>query len=148
VSENLELVRSVYADWKSGDRNYAWADPEIEYLSGDSLESGVTKGIAAMDASWVQFREAWDQFHPEPEEFRELDDRRVLVLVHRSGRGKASGLELEARSAHLFEIRGGKVVRFVHYWDRDRALADLGLAPEHSAGRPPEEASDRGAPNS
>jgi ketosteroid isomerase-like protein len=129
-SGNLDLVRSIYQQWERGDWSYAWADPEIEYLGGDGLESRVTNGIAAMDASWRSFREAWGEFHPQAEEFRELDDRRVLVLIHRSGRGKASGLELQANSAHLFEVREGKVVRFVHYWDRDRALADLGLTPE------------------
>lgn len=46
------------------------------------------------------------------------------------GRGKASGLEVEGRGAVLFEIRDGKVKRLVRYFDRDRALADLGLRPE------------------
>jgi ketosteroid isomerase-like protein len=64
------------------------------------------------------------------DEFRERDDERVAVLVHGTGRGKASGLENSpemTRTAHLFHIHGGKVVKFVFYLDRDRALADLGL---------------------
>ena len=55
------------------------------------------------------------------------------MLDHRSGRGKTSGLELNqirTQGAHLFHIRDGKVRRLVRYMDRDRALADLGLAPE------------------
>jgi ketosteroid isomerase-like protein len=127
MSRNLDLVRSIYAAWERGDWSYDWADPNIEYMGGDSLESDATTGIAAMDASWRRFREAWGEFRPEAEEFRELDDRRVLVLIRRSGRGKASGVELQAESAHLFEIGDRGVVRFVHYWNRNRALADLGL---------------------
>ena len=60
---------------------------------------------------------------------RELDDERVAVLVHATGRGKASGLEYSpemTRTAHLFHLQGGKVVKFVFYLD-SRALADLGL---------------------
>jgi hypothetical protein len=36
-------------------------------------------------------------------------------------------MEIEQLRASLFHLRGGKVTRRVNYWDRDRALADLGL---------------------
>jgi hypothetical protein len=69
------------------------------------------------------------------DEYRELDDERVLVLSHYSGRGKTSGLELgqiQAKGAGLFHVRRGKVTKLVIYFDREHAFADLGLAPELS----------------
>jgi ketosteroid isomerase-like protein len=79
------------------------------------------------------FLSTWEDVRAEAEEYRELDDERVLVLVQASARGKASGLEVgQTRASHaiLFHIGDGGVTRLVLYWDRDRALADLGLAPE------------------
>jgi hypothetical protein len=46
------------------------------------------------------------------EEYRELDDERVLVLAHVNGRGRASGLELgqlRSTQTYLFHFRDGKV---------------------------------------
>ena len=64
--------------------------------------------------------------------YREVDDARVLVLIRQHGRGKASGLDIEQLAgntgAGLFQMRDGKVTRFVAYFDRKRALTDLGLS--------------------
>jgi len=49
------------------------------------------------------------------------------MVLASSGRGKGSGVEIEELRASLFHVRRGKVTRRVNYWDRDRALADLGL---------------------
>jgi ketosteroid isomerase-like protein len=36
-------------------------------------------------------------------------------------------VEVDQRRASLFHVRDGTVIRLALYWDRDRALADLGL---------------------
>ena len=82
-----------------------------------------------MTEGWTNWLGAWEDFRAEAEEYRVLDSERILVLVHNSGRGRTSGLEVGQRSvANLFQIRDGRVTRFVLYWDSDHALADLGLA--------------------
>jgi ketosteroid isomerase-like protein len=131
VSENLDLVRSIYADWERGDWSSAWwAHPNIEFSIADGPEPGVRSGVAAMATNWQKWLGAWDRFRLEVEEYRELDGERVLVLTRYSGRGKASGVEISEMwtdSATLLHVRGGKVTKLVGYNNRSRALADLGL---------------------
>jgi len=129
-SENLEIVRAIYAEWERGDfRSHAWAHPEIEVVAADGAEPG-TVGQAATKAGIREFLSAWDDFRIEADEYRDLGDHRVLVLDRRSGRGKTSGLDLaqmRTDGARLFEIHDGNVTRIVIYLNRDRALADLDL---------------------
>jgi ketosteroid isomerase-like protein len=130
--ENVEIVRSIFAAWDRGDfSSAAWAHPEIEFVIADGPAPGSWKGLAEMAKGWREFLSAWEEWREEAEEFRELDGERVLVLVRMSGRGKASGLEtgqMRATAAKVFHVRDRKVTKFVTYWDRDRALADLGLS--------------------
>jgi ketosteroid isomerase-like protein len=131
MSENLDLVRSIHAAWERGDySSVEWADPEIEIVTADGPDPGSWTGIAAAAEVWRSRLSAWEEPRLQVDEYREVDDERVLVLAHASMRGKTSGLELgqsQTRGAHLLHIRDGKVTRFVVYWDRDRAFADLGL---------------------
>jgi ketosteroid isomerase-like protein len=131
ASTNLDLVRSVFAAWGRGDYSATeWADPEIELVIADGPTPGSWQGVADMATVWREVLSAWEELAVEAEEYRELDGGRVFVHTRNSGRGKTSGLELgqmHTRGANLFHLRGGKVRRLVLYWDRERALADLGL---------------------
>jgi ketosteroid isomerase-like protein len=131
MSENLDLVRSIYADWERGDWSSAqWAHPEIEFVITGGPSPGSWRGVAAMAEAWRDFLGAWEGYRVRAGEYRELDDGRVLVVDHRSGRGKTSGLELgqmQTERAVVFHIGDGEVTRVVLYFDRDRALGDLGL---------------------
>jgi ketosteroid isomerase-like protein len=131
--ENLDLVRSTTAAWERGDySNVEWAHPEIEYLIVDGPSPGTWTGLAGMAHGWRDFLRAWEhEFRCVVEEYRELDDERVLVLQHFGGRGKASGVEvtlMTRKGATLFHLRDGKVARLVVCFDRERAFADLGLS--------------------
>jgi ketosteroid isomerase-like protein len=131
VPENLDLVRSIYADWERGDFSRAdWADPEIEYVWVDGPTPGSWSGLTGMAEGARGISNVWEDYRVEAHEYRELDAERVLVFTRMSGRGKVSGLELEqmrTEGATVFHVRDGVVTRHVYYWDRARALADLGL---------------------
>ena len=129
--ENVEVVRSMYANWERGDyRSAEWAHPEIETVMADGPTPGSWTGVANAAEGWRDFLSAWQGYHTEVEEYRELDDERVLVLSRRRGRGKKSRIELAdvaAKGAAIYNVRNGKVTRQVVYLDRKNALADLGL---------------------
>jgi ketosteroid isomerase-like protein len=131
VSENLDLVRSILAAWERGDfSSVEWAHSEIEFVIVDGPEPGRWTGLAGMEEVSRDNLSAWEDWRFLADEYRELDDERILVLMHRSGRGKTSGLEIEqvqSKGAQLYTVRRGKVTRIAHFWHRDRALADLGL---------------------
>jgi ketosteroid isomerase-like protein len=134
ASANLDLVRAIYAAWERGDfRSTEWAHPEIEYVEVEGLDAGSYTGLGAMTQRVGEGISPFVGFRVEAEEYRELDEERVLVLVHWGGRGRMSGVELgqtQSKAASLFHVRDDKVTRLVIYYDRERALADLGLTPE------------------
>jgi ketosteroid isomerase-like protein len=129
--ENVEVVRSIFAAWERGDySSAAWAHPDIAFVVVDGPAPGSWTGVAAMAEVWRGALSAFEALRAEADEYRALDDERVLVLMHFTGRGKTSGLdvgEIAMKGLNLFHVRGGRVTRLVLYWDRERVLADAGL---------------------
>src|SRR5215204_377497 len=112
--ENMELVRSICAAWQRGDFGETyWADPGIDcQFIGDTPSGGSAKGLDGMAAAWREWLSAWQEFHVAADEYQELDEERVLVLVRFAGRGKTSGLEIGqvwTKGASAFQIANGKV---------------------------------------
>jgi ketosteroid isomerase-like protein len=134
TSANLDLVRSLFADWERGHfMSVGWADPEIEFVIVEGTAAGSWTGLAGMAEGFRNFLNAWDDLRVEAEQYRELDNERVLVSFLHVGRGKTSGLEigqLQTKGATLFHIRDGTVTRLAIYSDAGRALSDLGLTPD------------------
>jgi len=131
MSENLEFVRSIYADWERGDfGGIDWADPQLEIVAVEGPDPRTFVGHEAVRDAWRGFLSAWEHYRVAGKDFRELDDGRVLVFNVIGGRGKGSGLDVahtETKGANLFDVRDRRVTKLVLYWNRDRALADLGL---------------------
>jgi ketosteroid isomerase-like protein len=130
--ENVEVVRPIYAAWERGDFSSAdWAHPDIEFVAADSFDSGKVTGLAGMAEAWHDWLSVWKEYRVEVDEYRELDDERILVLMLHCGRGKTSGIDVgqtKRAGANVLHVRDGRVTRIVLYWDRERALADLGLS--------------------
>jgi ketosteroid isomerase-like protein len=132
VSENLDLVRSVYEAWGRGDFGSTdWAHPDIEYTYADGINAATRVGLRGMGEGFRDWIGVFSDWTVKADDYIELDEDRVLVLYVSSARPKRSGPDTErlrSNGASLFEMRGRLVARIVQYADRDRALADLGLA--------------------
>jgi hypothetical protein len=131
MSANLDLVRSIYADWERGDfSNAEWAHARIEYRLADGPSPDRCFGPNAMAEAVRGALSTWRVVRLEAEEYRTLDGKHVLVLTRAIARVESSDMEPEQVgpwSAHLFHIEDGRVTRLIAYFDRNRALADLDL---------------------
>ena len=108
-------------------------------MRADGPDPASWSGVAGLAAAWRDFLSAWGEYRIQVEGYRELDRERVLVLTKRIGRGRTSGLEIageDARGATVWQLRAGKVTKQITYWDRDRALVDLGLPSESTTADP------------
>ncbi|MFN8160237.1 MAG: nuclear transport factor 2 family protein [Solirubrobacterales bacterium] len=98
-------------------------DPEIEWYEPDpSPEAGLhhgRDGFARFLAGWL---DSFEDFRVEPERIAEQGDR-IVVTVRQSGRGRASGLEVTARLAHVWTISGGRAVGWRSFGDPAQAEA-------------------------
>jgi ketosteroid isomerase-like protein len=110
MSENLDLVRSIFADWERGD------------FGGERRYAGLD-GLRAFMLDWTAL---WITYRIEPEETIDLGQR-VLGLNRDRGRRVGSTQQVERRLAALWTIRGGKIDRLDAYPDRADALKAVGL---------------------
>jgi ketosteroid isomerase-like protein len=130
VSENLDLVRSIYEKWGRGDfSSTEWADARIEFAFLDGPEPGRWTGIAQMADVWRRVVSEFEGFRTEGARYRELENGRIAALTRFHGRAKRSGLELSQMPSDqlaLFDVRDERVVRIELAWDA-AVLAHLGL---------------------
>jgi ketosteroid isomerase-like protein len=125
VPEPVEQLRQLYEDWGRGDfsGHAEIFDPEMTtetFGMGEPMRANTYEGFVEAMRSWLA---AWERpLKLEAEEFLTSGDR-VLALIQWSGRGKGSGVPLEAGGAHIWTFREGLVVRIEVYRDRDDARA-------------------------
>jgi ketosteroid isomerase-like protein len=126
VPENREKLETLYSEWARGD--YSRSDI---FAPGMTMESfGMAEPLRAEDYEefTVQMRHwlgAWGRpLTIEAEELIESGER-ILAMIRWKGRGKGSGVEMEATGGHLWTFHEGLVVQYEVYRDRDEARAAL-----------------------
>jgi ketosteroid isomerase-like protein len=123
--ENVEIVRRVYAVLSEGSEAVRDELPPEFVLdfSRRLIEPVVLRGRDKVLAFVEREVQMWEGDHLgyEPKELIDAGDK-VLALVRVSGRGKASGVEVEAYTWNVATFRDGKPVDLTYFGD-DRAAA-------------------------
>ena len=127
--ENVEIVRRMYDAFHDGDVDGALShfDPDVLVDASKARpDVGIGRGREHVNAVVTSWMAAWEEWREEIEEMRDLGSR-VLVLSVQRGRGKGSGVEVEARYAMLYGLHAGEIISMRMYGDPADALEAVGL---------------------
>ena len=119
--ENVELVRRFAV--AEIDEGWADADPDIVW---NPIDEAPAQGIDAAMASLARWEAEWDEYEVFHEEFVDAGDQVVVATLLR-GRGRGSGIEVEAHFYDVYTVRDGKIVRMDEFTSRAEALEAVGL---------------------
>jgi hypothetical protein len=127
VETEVERLKDAYAALGRGDESAALAmlDPDCEWRESAELpDVSAVRGRDAIAAFLREFLESWDRFEQTVEEVVVRGDR-VGLVIHLRAVGRASGVELDTRYAHIWEMRDGLGVRVDAYRDPGAARSVL-----------------------
>jgi ketosteroid isomerase-like protein len=129
--ESPAIVLRGYEAFNRGDIEGALGElhPEITWhtylVPGPG--GGTYRGHDGVRELWSDARNIFGDFRNEPERVIAVGDR-ALAFVRVCGRGKESGIEVEAKIAHVYTFREGKVATVESYEDREEAMRAVGVS--------------------
>ena len=129
--ENVEIAKRATDAYNRRDVDTFFdelATPDLEWWPAltSALEGGCYQGRDGIERFLADTSENWEELNTVPEEFLDLGDC-VLLLGRMHGRGRGSGVPVDAPIANLLDFRGGRIWRSRVYFDRAEALKAVGL---------------------
>ena len=124
--ENVEIVRQLFdafnEDGFSGEKAMALYDADLVFEEPPEQPApGIARGLEDALEIFSRFDEAWEEHRSEPEEFRVIDESRILVLSIEHFRGR-DGIAMQQPCGTIITLRSGKVIRVQSFWERGTAL--------------------------
>ena len=128
----LERFRPLYDAVSRGDRSTYLdsLDEDVELHQPAELPGtkGTFKGKDGLEELLDENEEAFTEIDWRPQRVIDLGDERYLVLLHPKGKGRGSGVVIEAEVAHLIQQRNEKTTRIDAFVGWGDALEAVGLS--------------------
>jgi ketosteroid isomerase-like protein len=125
--ENVEVVRRwLWAFENDADAFRDALHPEIEWCPFEESHTP-SYGVEGAMRIRKQWLDTWDEHRVDLEDVTE-EGENVVVSLHVTARGQASGVEVDVRLHGHFKVREGKVVYLFEHVERAAALEAAGLA--------------------
>jgi ketosteroid isomerase-like protein len=122
-SENARKVRRLVEAWNLGDWSVgeALSSPDLVVFPPRGWPEGAEfEGWEAAERQYERLKEAWTQEGLEIERLEERGDT-VLLQVRWTGKGEASGLDLDLHVWVLYQFRDGLNTRVEFFLDEGEA---------------------------
>ena len=132
--ENVDTIAQLYDEFLARpDRVFdpeilRFFDPAVELRQSESLlgTAGTFHGYEGLARSAREVFETFRGLHWVPTRLIDAGDH-VVATVEARGYGKHSGAEVNQPIAHVWTLRGGRIVEWHIYWDASEALEAVGL---------------------
>jgi ketosteroid isomerase-like protein len=128
--ENVELVKRLIDAFNRRDvEGFAEiTTPDFEWATSVmAVEGEIFWGRDGIETYFGQMSDTWDEFLALADELRDLGDR-VLWLGRLEGRGRVSGVPVNAPLDILYDFRGANISRMRSFLDHEEALRAAGLS--------------------
>jgi ketosteroid isomerase-like protein len=89
----------------------AVCDPDVEFLSVLAVSGKAYRGHAGIRLYFEDIASAWQEWRVDVHRVVPRTDGRVLIEMTMHMRGKGSGAPLSERTAHIWTLRGSKLLR-------------------------------------
>jgi ketosteroid isomerase-like protein len=130
--ENVEIVKGTAEALSRGDVDAALtrfaSDAEVLDLANGPDQPTLVRGTEQIRDVWLLWTAVFDELRVDMEAFFVMGEA-VICVSHWIGQGKTSGMSIDARQFEVFELRDGKIIRWMlGYKSKAEALEAAGLS--------------------
>ena len=130
----MEIVRRIYEASGDAETVLALYDPDIEWdmtrhpMSQMLQQKALVHGHAELRGWFHEWYAEFEDFEHHLVELIDAGDDHVVSIGTDTGRGRASGVEVNRRIAGVWRLRSGKVTQVVWFDRPEQALEAAGLS--------------------